>query len=105
MRQADNSASADSFIEVLQNRFRLGGNRLAQLYLAAIRINRDLAKRSAQVIVVEDQHAGQFTEGRRKVHKRAREAFHQFLRGHIVSALGDAHGDALLRRPAHLQFR
>ena len=65
---------------------------------AAIREDGHVPKRHPQVGVVEDQNAGEFANCRGEIGECPGETFEQFLGRHIMSALGDAHGNALLGR-------
>ena len=62
----------------------------------ARREDRDLPKRRAQIVVVENPDVRHDTDRRAQVGERARVAGDELIRRHVVTALGDAHGDAFL---------
>jgi hypothetical protein len=77
-----------------EQRLKPARNRLVQLDFAAIRVSGNVAEWGSQVVVVENEHAGQFPDRESKVRERAWKTIDQLRRRHVVPALGDAYGDS-----------
>jgi hypothetical protein len=59
--------------------------------------DRNPSERPAQVAIVVNQDVRKFTNGCLQIRKRAWKPGRQFLGWHVVAALRNAHGDALIR--------
>src|SRR4051812_3023288 len=81
----------------LQEPLEPGRDWLVQLHSLATCECRHMTEGRSQVVVVENQDAGQFADGGCEVGEGAGKAFNQLIRWHIMPPLGNPHANTLFR--------